>query len=87
MEEDDNDDDELLGHYITLPLIKTYQIFKVTCQIQCFRAILNTQTTEETNTYLNNPYIFLFYQNYRVLRKTLSRPYVRHPATLIWVAT
>lgn len=36
-----------LEHYITLPLIKTYQIFKVNGQIQYFRTILNTQNTEE----------------------------------------
>ena len=36
-----------LEHYITLPLTKTDQNFKVTCQIQYFRTILNTQNTEE----------------------------------------
>jgi len=36
-----------LEHYMTLPLTKTYQIFKVTCQIQYFRTILNIQNAEE----------------------------------------
>jgi hypothetical protein len=30
---------------------------------------------------------FYFFHNYRDLHKTLSRPYVRPPATVIWVAT
>jgi hypothetical protein len=30
---------------------------------------------------------FDFVHNYLVLHKTPSRPYVRSPATLIWVAT
>jgi hypothetical protein len=48
---------------------------------------------QETDLYLNNSYMNLdthfdfCFHNYRVLHKTLSRPYVRPPATLIWVAT
>jgi len=30
---------------------------------------------------------FWFFRNYRVLHKTVLRPYVIPPATLIWVAT
>jgi hypothetical protein len=31
--------------------------------------------------------LIFFFHNYPVLHKTLSRPYVRPPANLIWVAT
>ena len=32
-------------------------------------------------------YKFDFFHYYKILHKILSRPYVRPPATLIWVAT